>query len=172
MNRPAICTKDRTESMMMGIFQTNSITIRCILGSGFDHSGMVNIGMGMIVKSLKLWNICAEPQYFRQGAWQAEGEGTWSRGLPKSVKVNNFMLMRDCRPDKSSICGDDYDYDYDFDYDDYDVKRDHILSRLSKPGWTTLVPPMLLVASTRQRTWLRWISFILWLLLWFVQWWI
>ena len=54
MNRPAICTKDRTESMMMGIFQTNSITIRCILGSGFDHSGMGNIGMGMIVKSLKL----------------------------------------------------------------------------------------------------------------------
>ena len=26
--RPDICTKDRTESMMMGIFQTNSITIR------------------------------------------------------------------------------------------------------------------------------------------------
>ena len=58
MNRPAICTKDRTESMMMGIFQTNSITIRCILGSGFDHiQMMVNIGMGMIVKSLKLGNI-------------------------------------------------------------------------------------------------------------------
>ena len=53
---------------------------------------MVNIGMGMIVKSLKLGNICAEPQYFRQGAWQAEGEGAWSRSLPKSVKVTNFML--------------------------------------------------------------------------------
>ena len=52
MNRPAICTKDRTESMMMGIFQTNSITIRCILGSGFEHiQMMVMIGMGMIVKS-------------------------------------------------------------------------------------------------------------------------
>ena len=69
MNRPAICTKDRTESMMMGIFQTNSITIRCILRSGFEHiQMMVNIGMGMIVKSLKLGNICAEPQYFQQGA--------------------------------------------------------------------------------------------------------
>ena len=39
MNRPAICTKDRTESMMMGIFQTNSITIRCILRSDLIIQG-------------------------------------------------------------------------------------------------------------------------------------
>ena len=42
MFRPEICTKDRTESMMMGIFQTNSITIRWIpLQKGEFHNNKV-----------------------------------------------------------------------------------------------------------------------------------
>jgi len=52
--RPAICTKDRTESMMMGIFQTNSITIREL-----DKLKGKELGAAVYPKASRLNHSCA-----------------------------------------------------------------------------------------------------------------
>jgi len=52
--RPDICTKDRTESMMMGIFQTNSITIREL-----DKLKGKELGAAVYPKASRLNHSCA-----------------------------------------------------------------------------------------------------------------
>jgi len=52
--RPEICTKDRTESMMMGIFQTNSIIIREL-----DKLKGKELGAAVYPKASRLNHSCA-----------------------------------------------------------------------------------------------------------------